>query len=261
MQKRQIGNSEIFVSTMGLGTVKFGRNTQVKYPHKFDLPSDKDLKKLLQKAHSLGINFLDTAPAYGTSEERLGKLLQGWRKNWVLSTKAGEEFRGGKSIYNFSAAAIEKSVLQSLKKLQTDYLDIVLLHSNGKNEEKISEAFTCLKKLKEKGLLKAYGMSSKTLKGGLAALKKSDLAMIHYNQGYRAEKEIIELAQKEKKGILIKKAFQSGYLATAKDEEKKKEILKKNINFILKNTAVSSIIIGTVDLKHLQQNASLFNLS
>ena len=101
-------------------------------------------------------------------------------------------------------------------------------------------------------------MSSKTLKGGLAALKKSDLAMIHYNQEYCKEEEIIQLAQKEKKGILIKKAFQSGYLAAVKDEEKKKEILKNNIDFILKNPAVSSIILGTVNLQHLEQNADFF---
>ena len=86
MQKRKIGSSEIFVSAMGLGTVKFGRNTQVKYPCKFELPSDQDLTKLLKETYSLGINFLDTAPAYGTSEERIGKLLKGWRKSWVLST-------------------------------------------------------------------------------------------------------------------------------------------------------------------------------
>ena len=179
-------------------------------------------------------------------------------KNWVLSTKAGEEFKGGKSIYNFTAEAIEKSILQSLKKLQTDYVDIVLLHSNGKDEEKILEGLDCLKKLKEKGLIRIYGMSSKTIRGGLSALKKSDLAMIHYNQEYCEEEEIIQLAQKEKKGILIKKAFQNGYLAAVKDEAEKKEILRNNIDFILKNPAVSSIIIGTVDLKHLQENVSFF---
>ena len=111
--------------------------------------------------------------------------------------------------------------------MQTDYVDIVLLHSNGKDEEKILEGLDCLKKLKEKGLIRIYGMSSKTLKGGLAALKKSDL---HYNQEYCKEEEIIQLAQKEKKGILIKKAFQSGYLAAVKDEAEKKEILKNKKN-------------------------------
>ena len=63
MQKRKIGSSEIFVSAMGLGTVKFGRNTQVKYPYKFELPSDQDLKKLLKETYSLGINFLDNSPS------------------------------------------------------------------------------------------------------------------------------------------------------------------------------------------------------
>ena len=180
-------------------------------------------------------------------------------KKLGFTQKAGEEFKGGKSIYNFTAEAIEKSVLQSLKKLQKIHLDLVLLqYSNGKDEEKILEGLDCLKKLKEKGLIRIYGMSSKTLKGGLAALKKSDLAMIHYNQEYCEEEEIIQLAQKEKKGILIKKAFQNGYLAAVKDEAEKKEILRNNIDFILKNPAVSSIIIGTVDLKHLQENVSFF---
>ena len=62
----------------------------------------------------------------------------------------------------------------------------------------------------------------------------------------------------KKEVLKIKKAFQNGYLAAVKDEAEKKEILRNNIDFILKNPAVSSIIIGTVDLKHLQENVSFF---
>ena len=58
--------------------------------------------------------------------------------------------------------------------------------------------------------------------------------------------------------LFLKISFQNGYLAAVKDEAEKKEILRNNIDFILKNPAVSSIIIGTVDLKHLQENVSFF---
>ena len=101
LQKRTLGESGIIVSCLGLGTVKFGRNQEVKYPEKFALPSDEIISKLLDQAQSLGINFLDTAPAYGSSEQRLGRLLSR-RQDWVICTKVGEEFVTGKSFFDFS---------------------------------------------------------------------------------------------------------------------------------------------------------------
>src|SRR5688572_24363695 len=102
MDKRQIGKTGVSVSALGLGTVKFGRNEGVKYPTSFELPADSDLQRLLFHAQELGINTLDTAPAYGTSEERLGNLLKGRRKDWTIIGKAGEEFEGGRSRYIFT---------------------------------------------------------------------------------------------------------------------------------------------------------------
>ena len=61
---------------LGLGTVKFGRNQKIKYPT-FELPSDQAVCQLLDDAQNYGINLLDTAPAYGIAEERLGQLLGG----------------------------------------------------------------------------------------------------------------------------------------------------------------------------------------
>src|SRR5690554_4390721 len=108
---RPLGNTGLQVSPLGLGTVKIGRNQGVKYPS--------------------GINLPDTAPAYGTSEERLGPLLQGQRQDWVLCTKVGEEFVDGQSRFDFSAAHTRFSVQRSLQRLHTDYLDLVLVHSSG----------------------------------------------------------------------------------------------------------------------------------
>ncbi len=126
MQKRAFGNTGCWVSPIGLGTVKLGRNQQVKYPHSFEIPDDAAVKKLLHTALELGINVIDTAPAYGSSEERLGQLLPGNRADWHIVTKVGEEFIDGQSLFNFSPSHIQKSIERSLQRLRTDYLDTVL---------------------------------------------------------------------------------------------------------------------------------------
>ena len=75
----KLGRCDLETGRISLGTVKFGRNTDVKYPKKFELPEDKVIVDLLSKAQELGVNLLDTAPAYGNSEHRIGQLLPGRR--------------------------------------------------------------------------------------------------------------------------------------------------------------------------------------
>ena len=73
-----------------------------------ELPSDGRVRELLARARECGVNLIDTAPAYGTSEERLGALLDD-RERWVIVTKAGEEFADGRSHFDFSPEAIIRS--------------------------------------------------------------------------------------------------------------------------------------------------------
>ncbi len=68
------------------------------------IPDAAAAANLIAFAKDLGINLLDTAPAYGNSEERLGQLLQGQRDDWIICTKVGEEFDNGASHFDFSAA-------------------------------------------------------------------------------------------------------------------------------------------------------------
>ena len=155
LQKRALGQSGIAVSCLGLGTVKFGRNQEVKYPGSFSLPSDDMVLNLLNQAEASGINFLDTAPAYGSSEQRLGRLLKR-RQDWVICTKVGEEFITGKSFFDFSGPHIRKSIERSLRNLKTDYLDLVLVHSDG-NDIGIIDSTDCLETLtilKKAGLIR-----------------------------------------------------------------------------------------------------------
>lgn len=253
MRKRKIGKTGIEVSVLGLGTVKFGRNQGVKYPEAFDLPDDAAIKQLLTVASELGVNLLDTAPAYGVSEERLGKLLQGSRDHWVISSKAGEEFVNGQSSFDFSSMGIIKSVERSLRRLQTDYLDVLLIHSSGDDERIIHEygVFDTLLRLKEQGKIRAYGMSTKTIAGGLLAVEHSDVVMMTYYPGYVEEYPVIAAAQKKHKGIFIKKALASGHLQQLGENP-----IKSSMQFALKEPAVTSVIVGTINPEHLRENAA-----
>ncbi|OGT30949.1 MAG: aldo/keto reductase [Gammaproteobacteria bacterium RIFCSPHIGHO2_12_FULL_35_23] len=254
MDKCLLGSTEIAVSRLGLGTVKLGRNTAIKYPHDFKIPDDKAASYLLSFAKDLGINLLDTAPAYGNSEERLGKLLQGERQDWVLVSKAGEEFDGMQSTYNFSANSIIASIKRSLQRLQTDYLDVLLIHSNGEDQKIIEQeqVFETLARLKKEGLIRAYGMSTKTLLGGLLTVSEADVVMVTCHPGYEEEVPVISVAKQKNKGVLIKKAFASGHLSGF--AEQGQDPIKNAMRFIFGYPGVTSVITGTINPDHLQQN-------
>lgn len=246
-----LGTTGIKVSPIGLGTVKIGRDKGVKYPHTFTIPNDEEVKKLLKTAYELGINTLDTAPAYGNSEERLGQLLTN-RKDWVIVSKAGEAFINGVSEYNFSEKYIAESIEQSLKRLKTDYIDVLLIHSDG-NDLAIANDLALwdrLEDLKSRGLIRAFGLSSKTVDGGISALQKSDCAMVTFNLNEQAEKPVLDYAYQQNKGIFVKKALASGHVCGTAA----KSPLESSFELVFSQPAVASAIVGTINLDHLKQN-------
>ncbi|MEC8429394.1 MAG: aldo/keto reductase, partial [Pseudomonadota bacterium] len=159
MELRELGSTGINVSPIGLGTVKLGRNQGVKYPQGFELPDDAHALRLINLAKEHGINLIDTAPAYGISEERLGVLLKGQRQDWVICSKVGEEFSNGESHFDFSPEHARFSIERSLKRLNTDVIDLVLVHSDGNDLDIINGAGTldALAELKRQGLIRAFG--------------------------------------------------------------------------------------------------------
>jgi aryl-alcohol dehydrogenase-like predicted oxidoreductase len=254
LEKRRLGHTGMEVSCLGLGTVKLGRNQGVKYPNDFDLPDDNAVRSLLDKAAELGINLLDTAPAYGTSEERLGEILQN-RQRWVICSKVGEVFQNGQSIFDFSAACVRSSVERSLRRLNTDWLDIVLVHSDG-NDMDIIDSSDCLyelQKIKERGLIRSFGVSTKTVEGGLEAARRTDVVMVTYNPSARDDGTVIDEALKLDKGVLIKKGLLSGHLESLPDKEI--DPVEQSLAFIFGKEGVSSVIVGTINNEHLEHNA------
>ncbi|MGE3109519.1 MAG: aldo/keto reductase [Phycisphaerales bacterium] len=273
---RPLGSSGILVSPIGLGTVKIGRNTGVKYPRPFDLPSDADVRILLRTAAEVGVNLIDTAPAYGVSEQRLGEALHhlnwlGSRQQWIISTKVGEEFDSlaggsGASRFDFSAQAVHASVLRSLARLRTDYLDIVLIHSDGHDQRIIADrgAIDALRLLKDRGLVRAIGISIKSAAGGFAAISPAtkphwcDVLMCTLNPSYVDELDLIRAAHARGVGVLIKKAFQSGHLAPDSLGPTTTAAPVDPFAFIFQGArdAASSVVVGTISPDHLRANVA-----
>jgi len=256
-QRNSIADTGISVSPIGLGTVKLGRDKAVKYPQGFTIPNDKQAADLLALCWDLGINLIDTAPAYGHSEARLGQLLKKQSHDWLIATKAGEYFDSvsGESRYDFRPESIISSVENSLKTLQREVLDIVLIHSDGNDIDVINKygALQTLADLKQRGLIRATGMSTKTVEGGIKALQQADMAMVMHNLEYQQERAVLEQAALDNKGIFIKKALGSGHLAKSSSDT---DIVQANFDFIFAEAAVSSIIVGTINPTHLQDNVT-----
>ena len=256
IEKRQLGSTGIEVSVLGLGTVKFGRNEQVKYPSGFEIPDDNHVSDILSLTAELGVNLIDTAPAYGTSEERLGQLLPN-KDAWVIVTKVGEAFESGKSIFDFSAQATRSSVQHSLQRLKRDYVDVVLVHSDGNDMDIIQNEGVLpeLQKLKEEGLLRAYGMSTKTVEGGLWVVEHCDVVMATCNLNDNHDVPVIARAHQLQKGVLVKKGLQSGHA----DKTAGGPGVEQAIEYIFSHAGISSVIVGTINPKHLRENVSVVN--
>jgi len=254
MKYKILGSTNINVSIIGLGTVKLGRDQGVKYPNAFKIPDDREALSLINCAKQLGVNLIDTAPAYGNSEERLGVLLKNQRKDWIICSKVGEEFEKGISSHDFSRQHTVKSIERSLQRLKTDCIDIVLVHSDGNDLDIIDHSGTLdvLADLKGQGKIRAFGMSTKTVEGGIKAAGLSDIVMATYNPDEQNDKPVLDYCRDHHKGVFIKKALGSGHL----DQKSQQDPVQASMDFIFKHHAVSSVITGTISEDHLRHNVA-----
>lgn len=251
---RPLGSTGLMVSPLGLGTVKLGRDQGVKYPSGFTIPDDDEARMLLAQARELGINLIDTAPAYGRSEERLGPLLRGQRDHWVIVSKVGEEFEDGQSRFDFSAAHTRFSIERSLTRLETDCIDLVLVHSDGNDLHILEheEVYQALEALKQEGKIRGFGLSGKTAAGGLKALERGDCAMVTYNLNEQAERPVIDYAADHGKAILVKKALASGHACLSPGVDP----VRASFKLLFAHPGVSSAIVGTINPLHLAHNVA-----
>jgi aryl-alcohol dehydrogenase-like predicted oxidoreductase len=236
------------VSPIGFGAFKIGRNQGIKYPASYDLPDDAASDRLLNEIVDLGVTYIDTAPAYGLSEDRIGRALSHRRDELTISTKVGETFTDGASNYDYSAKAVRRSVERSLSRLRTDVLDVLLLHSDGHDLEILQEtdAVPALLDVKQRGLARAIGLSGKTVKGARAALAWADVLMVEFHLNDRSHEAVITEAAEHGVGIVVKKGLAAGHLSA-----------EEAIRFVLGNPAVGSLVVGGLNLDHVRANIAI----
>lgn len=248
MVRRQLGRTSFAVAPIALGTTKLGRNSDVKYPVSFALPSEQDIARLFESALKLGVNLIDTAPAYGESERKLGTFVENHRDKIVLCTKAGEKYVDGRSVYDFSAATIVASVEASLSRLRTDHIDILLLHSDGRDVEILTQtdALEALTGLKHNGKVRAVGISAKTNAGIVEATRSCDIVMAPFSQKETALADALAEAHDRGLGVLAIKGLFSGHLEA-----------RPAIEFVLKQPFIDAVVIGTLNPAHLEATVEI----
>src|SRR3954449_13476602 len=142
----QIGQTGLFVNPIGLGTNAVGGHNL--YPNL----DEEAGKELVRTAIGHGVNFLDTAFIYGPgrSEELVGEVIKetGKRSEIILATKGAHKFVGQDVVLDNSPAFLKQSVEDSLKRLQTDYIDLFYIHFPDNDTPK-DEAVGALKQLKD----------------------------------------------------------------------------------------------------------------
>ena len=153
MQKRRLGNSNLEVSAIGLGCM--GLN----YAYSNTLDKQESIS-LLQAAVERGVTFFDTAEMYGpfTNEELLGEALKPYRDRVVIATKFGIKLRDGQQVQDSHPSGIRQSVEGSLKRLQTDAIDLYYQHRVDP-QVPIEDVAGTIKDLIAEGKIKHWGLS------------------------------------------------------------------------------------------------------
>ena len=211
MQYRQLGSTGLRVSTVGLGTNNFG----------FRMDEESSLR-VAKFAVDQGINFFDTANSYGRglSEERIGKALKGIRHNVIIGTKVGLEMGDGTNDRGASRYHIMQQVEDSLRLLQTDYIDLYQIHRPDPNTS-IEETLSALDDLVHQGKVRYIGGSNyngwQTAEAVLTArslgLTEFVTMQPEYNMLNRSiEAELLPFCDKYDIGILPYYPLASGFL-------------------------------------------------
>lgn len=150
MEKRRLGQSDLYVTKLGLGCMSLGTE-------------EKKAREIIDEALNAGINFFDTADLYdyGVNEKIVGEALKPVRDQVIIATKAGNRWGEDKSgwFWDASKEYIKEAAKQSLKRLGVDYIDLLQLHG-GTMEDPMDETIEAFEELKEEGIIRYYGISS-----------------------------------------------------------------------------------------------------
>ncbi|MBB6729859.1 aldo/keto reductase [Cohnella zeiphila] len=267
MEKRLYGNTGMEVSVLGFGGAEIGSGATVQ-----------DVDKLLGGALDAGLNVIDTAECYGSSEELIGKTVSRRRGDYYLFTKCGHT--SGLDGTDWDPAMLEASIDRSLKRLQTDYVDVIHLHTCSEELLRKGDVIDVLRRAKEKGKTRFIGYSGDS-KAALYAIQCGAFDSLETSVSI-ADQEAIELtlpeAQKRGIGVVVKRPIAnaawkteerpaSDYVAPYWERLRKlgydflradlQEAVGTALRFTLSIPGVSAAIVGTRNPSRWPENARL----
>lgn len=254
------------VSRIGFGCMSLGADLR-------------ENERVLNRALELGINFFDTADLYGKgeNEKMLGLLLKAHRDKIVLASKAGNQWRADGSGWDWNPRKeyILSCVEGSLKRLQTDHLDLYQLHG-GTMEDPIDETIEAFELLKEQGKIRYYGISSIRPTVIREYVKRSDIVsvMMQYSLlDRRPEETCLDLLADTGIAVLARGALAQGllvdkpaapYLDRTEEEVKAaadavsslsgpaRSKAQTALQYVLANPAISSAVAGIRTMEQLE---------
>ncbi|ODA15236.1 oxidoreductase [Geobacillus thermoleovorans] len=276
MNKRRIGTSDLYVSEIGLGCMSLGTD-------------ENHAIYLIHEALERGINYLDTADLYdrGLNEEFVGKAVKGKRDQVIIATKVGNRWRRDGSGWDWdpSKAYIKQAVKESLRRLQTDYIDLYQLHG-GTIDDPIDETIEAFEELKQEGVIRWYGISSIRPNVIREYVKRSNIVsvMMQYSLLDRRPEEWFPLLREHHisviargpvaRGLLTSRPLEQassavkehGYLDYSYEElqalipklkeksEKRRSLTATALQFCLYDPVVAAVIPGASRLRQLEEN-------
>lgn len=278
MEKRFLGNTGIAVSEIAFGGVEIGIPYGIGVKWEEDMLPEKDAITLLLTALDKGFNFFDTARMYGVSENIMGKAFRGRRQELVLCTKC-RHFRNKDGALPDDAALkkmIRDSMAESLKALQTDYVDVYMLHQGDMEilqREVIAKEMEALQK---EGVVRAIGVSTYTNEETEKVIDSGiwNLVQLPFNLMDQRQQELFNKAVSSGVGIVVRSVLLKGLLSNRgtglheKLAPVEKHILQYKtllnghlktlpelaVKFALSFPQVSSVLIGIDKLDYLEQS-------
>lgn len=218
MKKNRLGTSDLIVGEIGLGCMSLGTDESKVIP-------------LLHEALDLGINFLDTADIYdnGHNEELIGKAIKGRRSDVIIASKVGNTRVEGQDglVWNPSKAHIMEAIKESLRRLQTDYIDLYQLHG-GTLDDNIDETIEAFAQLKREGLIREYGISSIRPNVIREYVDHSHIVSVMSQYSIldrRPEEEVLPLLTQKGISSIVRGAVASGALADGREDKAQKGYL------------------------------------
>lgn len=276
--KATLGRTGLEVSRLGFGAMDL-RGLAGEAPSAWSglpsrLPNEEHAGKVLNAALDAGINFIDTAPSYGRSEEFIGRFVSHRRKEFFLATKCGNYWRDDPDWAGWSPKTLRRSIDESLRRLKTDCVDLLQLHNPTVEEAEESGCIETIQEIQAQGKTRFIGISTVLPRmETFLNLGIFDTFQLPYSLLQPEHGEIISKAAHLGAGTIIRGGMGEGVPAgghptrTGYDKLKNRwvetgtaalapdlEPAELMLRYTLSHPDIHTVIVGTQNLEHLAAN-------